>query len=140
MRILIITSLVFVILFGAAACGSKSGTDTGKVIKSASAGNNLTVEISNANGVLKHGKEKFYLTFKDASGKPVDVGAVGLNFFMPSMGTMAAMNTAATLTTTGTPGIFDAKANIEMAGEWQVQITYDGPAGTGKATIPVTAQ
>jgi hypothetical protein len=140
MRRLVIFSLSFSLLIGAAACGAKSGTDTGKVIKSASVGDNLTIDISNANGVLKHGNEEFFLTFKDASGKPVDVGAVALNFFMPGMGTMPAMNTAATFTTTGTPGIYQGKAKIEMAGEWQLQITYDGPAGTGKATLPVTAQ
>ena len=38
---------------------------------------------------LKHGEEEFYLTFKDSSGKPVDVGAVALTFHMPAMGTMA---------------------------------------------------
>ena len=31
-------------------------------------------------------------------------------------------------------------ANIEMAGEWQAQITYDGPRGRGRASFPVTAQ
>ena len=34
-------------------CGSKT-TETGKVIKSASAGNNLTVSIATSDGVLKH--------------------------------------------------------------------------------------
>jgi YtkA-like protein len=121
-------------------CGPKSGSDSGKVIKSAPAGNNLSVELSTPSGVLKHGNEEFFLTFKDSSGKPVDVGAVSLNFFMPTMGTMAAMNDAATFTTTGTPGVYHGKANIETAGEWQAQITYDGPAGKGKLTVPVTAQ
>jgi hypothetical protein len=140
MRKLIIISLTTTLLLMAAACGSKSGSDAGKVIKSAPAGNNLTVELSNSNGVLKHGNEEFFLTFKDSSSKPVDVGAVALNFFMPAMGTMAAMNNAATFTTSGTPGVYHGKANIEGAGEWQVQITYDGSAGKGKATFPVTAQ
>lgn len=140
MRKLIIISLSATLLLLAIACGSKSGNDPGKVIRNASIGNNLTVELSNANGVLKHSNEEFFLTFKDASGKPVDVGAVALNFFMPAMGTMPAMNKATTFTTTGTPGVYHGKANLEMAGEWQAQITYEGPAGNGKATLPVTAQ
>lgn len=140
MRKLIAISLLSSFLLVAAACDSKSGSDPGKVIKSAPAGNNLTVEISNANGVLKHGGDEFFLTFKDASGKPVEVGAVALNFFMPAMGTMPPMNNAATFTTTGTPGVYRGKANIEMAGEWQAQIAYEGPAGKGQTTIPVTAQ
>lgn len=140
MRKLTIIFLLSSFLLLAAACGSKSGSDTGKVIKSAPAENNLTVELSNADGLLKHGIEEFFLTFKDSSGKPVDVGAVALNFSMPAMGTMAAMNNAASFTTSGTPGVYQGKANIESAGEWQVQITYEGPAGNGKATFPITAQ
>lgn len=140
MRNLILIFLMFTLLMVAAACGSKSGNDGGKVIKNAPAGNNLMVELSNANGMLKHGNEEFFLTFKDASGKPVDVGAVALNFYMPGMGTMPAMNKATTFMTSGTPGVYHGKANLEMAGEWQAQITYEGPAGKGKATLPVTAQ
>jgi hypothetical protein len=82
----------------------------------------------------------FTLTFADASGKPVDVGAAALNFHMPAMGTMATMNNPATLTTTGTPGVYAGKADLEMGGEWQAQITYEGPAGKGKANLSVTAQ
>lgn len=124
----------------AVACGSGSAPAGGKVIKSAPAGNNLTVALATSDGVLKHGDSEFTLTFSDSSGKPVDVGAVALTFHMPQMGTMQAMNDAATFTTTDTPGVYRGKANIEMAGEWQVQITYDGPKGRGQASFPVTAQ
>ncbi len=121
------------------ACNSK-GVSNGKVIKSASAGNNLTVSLATSDGVFKHGNTEFTLSFTDSPGKPVDVGAVALTFHMPQMGTMQAMNDAATFTTTDTPGVYRGKANIEMAGEWQAQITYDGPAGRGQASFPVTAQ
>jgi hypothetical protein len=122
-----------------AACGSKTA-DTGKVIKTAPAGNNLTVALATSDGVLKKGNTEFTLTFSDSSAKPVDVGAVALTFHMPQMGTMQAMNDPATFTTTDTPGVYRGKANIEMAGEWQAQITYDGPKGRGQASFPVTAQ
>lgn len=122
-----------------AACGSKT-TDTGKVIKSAPAGNNLTVALGTSDGVLKHGNSEFMLTFSDSSGKPVDVGAVALTFHMPQMGSMAEMNDAATFTTTETPGVYRAKADIEVAGEWQVRVTYEGPKGRGQASFPVTVQ
>jgi len=122
-----------------AACGSKT-TDTGKVIKTAPAGNNLTVSLATSDGVLKHGNTEFTLTFTDSSSNPVDVGAVGLTFHMPQMGSMSAMNDAATFTTTDTPGVYRGKANIELAGEWQAQITYDGSKGRGQASFPVTAQ
>lgn len=124
----------------AAACSSKGPSDTGKVIKSAPVGNNLTVTLSNSNGALKHGDDEFFLTFKDSSGKPVEVGAVALTFQMPAMGTMPAMNNAATFTTTGTPGVYQGTVKLEAAGDWQAQISYEGPAGKGKTSLSVTAQ
>jgi len=59
---------------------------------------------------------------------------------MPAMGSMSAMNSSATLTTTGTPGVYSGKVNIEMAGEWQAQITYEGAAGKGSFTLPLIAK
>ena len=96
--------------------------------------------LSTDDGVIKRGDEEFTLSFADASGKAVDIGAASLNFFMPAMGSMSAMNDPATLTTTGTPGVYRGTAKIEMAGEWQVQIVYEGAAGKGKTSFPITAQ
>jgi hypothetical protein len=137
-RILLVFSLSALLLL-AVACGSKKGIDTGKAIKSAPVGN-LTVTISNEAGQLKHGGDEFFISFKDSSGKFVDVGSASLTFHMPAMGSMAVMNDQATFTTTDTPGIYRGKANIEMAGEWQAQVAYEGSAGSGKTSFPVTAQ
>jgi hypothetical protein len=124
-----------------AACGTGTQYATaGKTIKSGSAGNNLTATLANADGVLRDGKNEFTLTFAEASGKPVDVGAVAVNFHMPAMGTMPVMNDPAQLTTTATPGVYKGTVNLEMAGEWQTQITYEGAAGRGKANLPIVAQ
>lgn len=140
-------SILFVVIavVFTAACGSSGGNneaaaDRGKTIKDGPAGNNLTATLSSPSGVLKMGKQNFTLTFTDASGKPVDVGAVALNFHMPAMGTMAVMNNPATFTTTNTPGVYAGTTDLEMAGEWQAQITYDGPAGKGRANLPIVAQ
>jgi hypothetical protein len=123
------------------ACGSAGQeTATGKVIKSTAAGNGLTVSLATSAGVLKHGNSDFTLTFEDSSGQPVDVGAVALTFHMPQMGTMAEMTNPASFTTTATPGVYNGKAQIEVAGEWLVRITYEGPKGRGQASFPVTAQ
>jgi hypothetical protein len=59
---------------------------------------------------------------------------------MPAMGSMAAMNDAVAFTTTNTPGVYRGKVNIGMAGEWQAQLAYEGPAGKGKTTFSVTAR
>lgn len=138
-KIITIVSIVFFTVFSAA-CGSGAGpASTGKTIKSGPVGN-LTVTISNGEGVLKKGKQDLTVTFADSSAKPVDVGAASVNFFMPAMGSMSAMNNPATLSTTGTPGVYKADVNIEMTGEWQAQVTFEGPAGKGKGSIPITAQ
>ena len=131
---------LLVLLSLAAACGSKSSSvDTSKVIKSAPVGN-LSVTLSSSSGQLKHGGDEFLVTFKDSSGRPVDVGAAALTLHMPQMGSMAQMNDHAALTTTDTPGIYRAKAEIEVAGEWQAQISFEGPAGKGQTSFSVTAQ
>ena len=137
-RMLLLFSFIAVAVL-TAACGSKSST-SGNVIKSASAGNNLTVSLATPAGVLRHGQTNFTLSFTDASGKTVDVGAVAMTFHMPQMGTMPAMNNTATFTTTGTPGVYNGNVNIETAGDWQAQVGYEGPAGKGKTSFTVTAQ
>ena len=126
------------LLIALAACGAGGGAGD-KEIKSGKVGQ-LTVTLANRDGVLRNGEQELTVTFKDASGKTVDVGSASLNFYMPAMGTMPVMNDAATLTTTGTPGVYHGKVNLQMGGEWQAQIAYEGPAGTGKGSFPVTAQ
>ena len=138
MKNILLLSLVIVTVL-IAACGSKSAT-TGAVIKTAAVGNNMTVTLSNADGVLRKGDNHFFVSVKDTSGKTVEVGAVGLNFYMPPMGTMPAMNNAASFTTTGTPGVYQGKVNLESAGDWQAQLTYEGTAGKGKTAFALTAQ
>jgi nitrogen fixation protein FixH len=137
--LLIITLVVGLLMI--AACGAKTGSSvsTGTAIKSVAV-NSLTATLSNSTGQLKQGDQEVTLAFSDSSGKPVDVGAVSLNFHMPQMGSMAAMNDSVTFTTTSAPGVYRGKVNIEGGGEWQAQLAYEGPAGKGKTTFSVTAR
>lgn len=121
------------------ACSGAGSAAPGKTVKSGTV-NNLTVTLATADGAIKNGANDFTLSFTDASGKPVDVGAASVNFFMPAMGSMAAMNDAAVLTTTSTPGVYSGKVKLQMAGEWQAQIAFEGAAGKGKTSFPITAQ
>jgi hypothetical protein len=132
------TTVALALLALAAACGG-GGAAGDKEIKSGKVGA-LTVTLASSDGVLRNGDQELSVTFKDASGKPLDVGSASLNFHMPAMGTMPVMNDPATLTTTSTPGVYSGKVKLEMAGEWQAQIAYEGPAGSGKGSFPVTAQ
>src|SRR5258707_2278954 len=96
-KYLLALSLLALLLF-VAACGSKAASvDTGKVIKSAPIGN-LTVTLSSSSGQLKHGGDVFFVTFKESSGDPVDVGAASLTVHMPQMGAMAQMEHIPALT------------------------------------------
>ena len=136
---LMIITLVAVLLI-IAACRSKSGSiSTGTAIKSVAV-DSLTATLSSSTGQLKKGDQEVMLAFTDSAGKPVDVGAASLNFHMPQMGSMSAMTDSVTFTTTNTPGVYRGKVNIEVAGEWQTQLAYEGPAGKGKTTFSVTAQ
>ena len=134
-----ITLALLTVLF-VVACSKSTTTEgpTGKPIATVTI-NNLKATVSNSTGQLKSGDQELTLAFTDSAGKPVDVGAVSLNFHMPAMGSMAAMNNAVTFTTT-TPGVYNGKVNIEMAGEWIGQRAYEGPAGKGKGTFSVTAR
>ena len=137
MKKMMATVGVLALLVTAAACGGGGAGE--KEIKSGKVGA-MTVTLANSDGVLRNGDQELTVTFKDASGKAVDVGSASLNFHMPAMGTMPVMNDPATLTTTSTPGVYRGKVKLEMAGEWQAQIAYEGPAGNGKGSFPVTAQ
>jgi hypothetical protein len=136
--------LATAVLIIGAACQSKSASNStmagdGKVIKTVKV-NDLTVKLLSNADQLKQGDQEVTVVFNDASGRPVDVGALSLNFHMPAMGSMSAMNEAVSFTTTDTPGVYRGKVKISMAGEWQGQLAYEGPAGTGKTTFSVTAQ
>ena len=147
-KIILLTGFIsffgLIILFAACGSGTQPTAENpiqGKVIKSGPI-NNLTVTLSNETGKLKSGDQEIMLAFTDAAGKAVDVGmvkAAALNFKMPSMGSMAEMNDTATFTTTSIPGVYKGKVKIEMAGDWQAQISYEGDKGSGKTSIPVTA-
>ncbi len=129
--------LAVTLLFGSS-CGSE--LPIGKPIKTGDAGNGLTVSLNSRDGVLRDGENRLYLIFRDSNGKFVDVDSASLNFHMPAMGTMPVMNDAATLTTTRKSGVYDAKVKLQMGGEWLAQIAYEGRAGKGKVTLPMSAQ
>jgi hypothetical protein len=142
MRKIICGFVLSAIAILAVACGSETGESKAsqKLIKNTSIGNGLTVSISSSDGVIHVGDQVLTLAFTDSAGTPIEVGAVSLNLRMPAMGSMSEMNSGAALTTTKTPGVYSAKVKVDMAGEWQALIAFDGPAGKGTANIPVTAR
>ena len=139
-RSLLLVAIAISVVAVLAACGPKSNTvSTGTAIKSVKV-DSLTATLSNSTGQLKQGDQEVMLAFTDSAGKTVEVGAVSLSFHMPQMGGMAAMTDSVIFTTTDTPGVYRGKVKIEVAGEWQGQLAFEGPAGKGKATFSVTAR
>ncbi len=131
---------IVVIATTLAACGRSAGTSGNeKAIKSTQSGN-LTITLASSDGQLKSGENDLLLSFTDASGNHVDVGAASLKFHMPAMGSMADMNDAASLTTTNTPGKYRAKVDIEVDGTWEAMINYQGPQGSGQVSLTVQAK
>ncbi|HKV39604.1 MAG TPA: FixH family protein [Blastocatellia bacterium] len=112
---------------------------SGKLIRSVKSGE-VTVRLSSETGVIRVGPNDFFLTFTDNSGHTVDVGNVSLVLHMASMEGMDEMNDTATLVTTGTLGQYKGHVNVEAAGDWEVQVNYQGTHGKGKASIPLTAE
>lgn len=141
MKKIVITLILAVFSVFAIACnsGGDNSAAGGKVVKTHTA-DNLKITLLSDDGVIKNGKEEFTIVFADASGNPARIDAASVNFYMPAMGTMAVMNDAATLTSTATPGVFKGAVDLEMAGEWQVQIAYEGADGKGKTSFPITAR
>ncbi len=138
-KTIIATTILFAFIALAAACGGDSAGSGMKQITTKKVNDNLTVTLSSADGKLKNGEQTIMLAFTDGAGNPVDISAATLNFNMAAMGSMAEMNDAANLTTTGTPGQFKGSLKMQMAGDWTAQVTYEG-AQTGKTTIPMSAQ
>jgi len=138
-RVFVSTALLISLAIFAVACGAGGDSASGgEVAAQKRASDNLNVIISSPEGKLKVGDQDFILAFTDKDGNPVDISAAAINFNMPAMGSMAEMNDAATLATTSTPGTFTGTVNLQMAGEWTAQISYEGTE-SGKVTLPVTA-
>lgn len=135
----VLPAMAIALMLITAACSKSGFSSEEKIIKSAKT-SDMTITLSSPSGEVKKGDNQLMLTFADASGKPVDVGAASLNIHMAAMGTMAEMNNKATLTTTETPGKYRAQVRVEMKGTWEAQVKYQGTHGTGQTSMTVQAK
>jgi hypothetical protein len=89
-------------------------------------------------GDLHNGQSEVLVRFTDASGQPKDVGELktDLNMNMPGM----VMNSGGDVTKTSTPGVYHAKLQPQMGGDWVVKLSWQGPAGEGQVEIPVSVK
>jgi hypothetical protein len=82
-----------------------------------------TVTILSDTGTMKQGSSKFALEFRNADNKLVDVGKVEVSPVMEMSG-MAPMMGGAEVTSTDTPGRYEVKGSLSMAGLWKVNVRF----------------
>jgi len=138
-RTIVISIAIAIFFVSLTACGGSGSPGSEKTIKSTKSGD-TTISLLSASGEIKSGENDLTLSFADAAGKPLDVPAASLKFYMPAMGAMAEMNDVATLTTTDTPGKFKVRVAIEVGGSWEAMISFQGARGTEHATMSVNAK
>lgn len=125
-------TLTLVVLLAIACAGNKS-TEL-KELQRAKAGPVNVVLLSPADS-LKQGQSNFAVEFRDEAGNLIDAGMVKVNATMPMAG-MAPMIGDCTVTPTSTKGRYDVATNLNMAGTWRLQISWNGPAGQGSVSMP----
>ena len=128
--------LVAVLLLVALTVPGPAGAADLKPIKTQKA-KGVTVTLMNESGQWKPGRNTFVLEFTSNDKKPVDVGKVTLSTSMPMPG-MAPMLTGATVEP-DSAGRYRGTITFPDAGDRQVTVSWDGPAGKGSSrfTVPV---
>src|SRR5207302_5857468 len=90
----------------------------------------LTANFIAREGHLRRGNNDALIEFRDRNGQLVDVGNVKFDMDMNMPGMQ--MHSGATIERTNTPNRYRAKIKIDMAGDWNAKISYDGPHGKGQ--------
>src|SRR5437667_4105806 len=100
--------------------------------------NDLTVNFIHPQGQLRQGSNEILIEFRDRDGQLVDPGDVkfDMDMNMPGM----RMHSGGTIERTNTPGRYRAKIKIDMAGDWNARMSFDGPHGKGQSSFSITAK
>jgi Cu(I)/Ag(I) efflux system membrane protein CusA/SilA len=95
--------------------------------------NDLTVNLIAREGGLRKGDNDVLMEFRDRNGQLVDVGKVEFKIDM-DMPTMQ-MHSGSTIERTNTPGRYRAKIKIDMSGDWNAKLSFDGPHAQGQTAF-----
>jgi copper/silver efflux system protein len=89
-------------------------------------------------GDLHNGQSEVLVRFTNSSGQPQDVGEVrtDLSMNMPGM----VMHSGSDVTKTGISGVYRAKLQPQMGGDWLLKLSWQGSAGTDQIEIPVNVK
>jgi hypothetical protein len=100
--------------------------------------NDLTVRVSDRDGKLHQGDNETTIEFRDAKARLVDVGKVNLQVDSNMPGTQIHQDVV--VERTATRGLYYAKTQVDVSGDWNIKISYDGAHGKGETTFPVPAE
>jgi hypothetical protein len=115
-------------------CGRADAPVPLKELQRTKSGDLDIVMLSSADG-LTHGKDSFVLEFRSqADGTLRDAGTVRANATMPMAG-MPPMFGTLELRASDTPGRYLVNSDLSMAGTWQINVEWQGPAGAGATTL-----
>ncbi len=92
----------------------------------------------NLYGDLHNGPSAILIEFKDFGGQSKDVGEVKTDLAMNMTGMV--MHSGGDVSKTKQPGVYQAKLQLQMSGDWVVNLSWRGPAGEGQAEIPVSVK
>jgi len=109
----------------------------GTAIQRITAGN-LSISLVSPTGTLQQGRNTYWIEFRDAAGRLVEVGTVhtSANMAMPGM----VMSGGVEVSRTSLPGRYQATAEFGMAGAWKMTLDWDGPAGRGSVDFEGTVR
>jgi len=89
-------------------------------------------------GQLQKGDNNVLIEFRDSGEQLVDVGDVNFTIDMNMPGMV--MRGGGPAQKTGTTGQYRAKVKIDMSGDWNAKISFDGPRGQGQQSFSVTVK
>jgi Cu(I)/Ag(I) efflux system membrane protein CusA/SilA len=98
----------------------------------------VTISILSPDGQIHAKDNALQIKFQDPGGHPVDAENVKmeLNMNMPGM----VMHSGAKINKDNGMGDYQAHLTPEMAGDWSVDLSYQGPQGPTKLKIPVNVK
>jgi hypothetical protein len=98
----------------------------------------VRVSILSADGQIHAKDNALQIEFQDPGGHPVDAENVKLelNMNMPGM----VMHSGAKIKKDDRMGDYKADLSADMAGDWSVDLSYQGPQGPEKLKVPVNVK
>ncbi len=99
----------------------------------------LHIQVSAPGGRFAAGNNRFRISFQTEAGEPVQPENARVEFHMPAMGAMPAMQAVADIVPLPS-GEIQGSVRLSMRGQWQMRISFETPQGRQEARLDVRAQ